>query len=80
MSNTPAPPPPPEAPTTDQVLDQHRDALKQRFPLPGPETLRRRGGGAKRVLPVLLVLAGAVLVADPAWQVRDYQTGVGGTP
>nr|WP_313123303.1 FecR domain-containing protein [Stenotrophomonas geniculata] len=77
MSDAPAPPPPPEVPSTDQILDQHRDALKQRFPLPDPETLRRRGGGAKRVLPVLLVLAGAVLVADPAWQVRDYQTGVG---
>ncbi|HEL2979816.1 TPA: FecR domain-containing protein [Stenotrophomonas maltophilia] len=80
MSPAPTPPRPPAPPSTEQVLDQHRDALKKRFPLPAPETLRRRGGGdAKRGMPalaVLLVMAGALFVVDPAWQVREYQTGV----
>ena len=77
----PVPPsqPPTEPAPTEQVLEQHRDALKQRFPLPPPAALQRRRGGriAKSVLPVLLVAISAVCIADPAWQVRDYQTAVG---
>ncbi|HHA2857770.1 TPA: FecR family protein [Stenotrophomonas maltophilia] len=80
MSRTPAPsePAPPPA-SAEQVLERHRDALKQRFPLPSPGALqRRRGAGpAKGALALLLVAAGALLAADPAWQVRDYQTAVG---
>ncbi|MCU0999479.1 FecR domain-containing protein [Stenotrophomonas maltophilia] len=80
MSRTPAPsePAPPPA-SAEQVLERHRDALKQRFPLPSPEALQRRrsAGPAKGALALLLVAAGALLAADPAWQVRDYQTAVG---
>lgn len=66
-------------PSAEDLLDQHRDALKARFPLPDPDTLRRRRGGrvAKVVLPVLLVAAGAVFLADPAWQEQEYRTAVG---
>lgn len=80
MSRTPAPSePPPPSTSTEQVLEQHRDALKQRFPLPSPEALQRRRsvGPAKAVLALLLVAGGTLLAADPAWQVRDYQTAVG---
>ncbi|AUI07829.1 MULTISPECIES: FecR family protein [Stenotrophomonas] len=84
MSRTPAPsePPPPSTSTstcTEQMLEQHRDALKQRFPLPSPEALQRRRsvGPAKAALALLLVAGGTLLAADPAWQVRDYQTAVG---
>ncbi|MDG2507191.1 FecR family protein [Stenotrophomonas maltophilia] len=78
-SPDPAPPSQPTEPSAEDTLDQHREALKERFPLPGPEQLQRRrgGSGAKRVLPVLLLAAAALLLADPAWQVRDYQTAVG---
>lgn len=82
MSRTPAPsePPPPSTSTsTEQMLEQHRDALKRRFPLPSPEALQRRRsvGPAKAALALLLVAGGTLLAADPAWQVRDYQTAVG---
>lgn len=79
MKSVPPPQPPTEPASTEQVLEQHRDALKQRFPLPPPAALQRRRGGriAKSVLPVLLVAISAVCIADPAWQVRDYQTAVG---
>lgn len=80
MSRAPDPTEPQPPPSsTDQVLEQHRDALKQRFPLPGHEQLQRKRGGLpiKAVLPVLLATAGALLLIDPAWQVRDYQTAVG---
>lgn len=79
MKPVPPPQPPTEPAPTEQVLEQHRDALKQRFPLPPPAALQRRRGGriAKSVLPVLLVAISAVCIADPAWQVRDYQTAVG---
>ncbi|MDR2961820.1 MAG: FecR domain-containing protein [Stenotrophomonas sp.] len=79
MKPAPPPQPPTEPVATEQVLEQHRDALKQRFPLPPPAALQRRRGGriAKTVLPVLLVAISAVCIADPAWQVRDYQTAVG---
>lgn len=75
----PGPARPPLEPSAEDVLEQHRDALKERFPLPGPERLQRRRGGrvATRVLPLLLVAAGGLLMADPAWQVRTYQTAVG---
>lgn len=74
----PAPPPPVERSRTEQVLDAHRDTLKKRFPMPTADALQRRRGGraAKAVLAVLLVATG-VFIADPAWQVRDYQTAVG---
>ncbi|WP_313413454.1 FecR domain-containing protein [Stenotrophomonas sp.] len=80
MSRTPAPSePPPPSTSTEQALEQHRDALKQRFPLPSPEALQRRrsAGPTKAALALLLVAAGTLLAADPAWQVRDYQTAVG---
>ncbi|MGZ0025003.1 FecR family protein [Stenotrophomonas sp. AG209] len=80
MSRTPAPSePPPPSTSTEQVLEQHRDALKQRFPMPGPEALQRRrsAGPTKAALALLLVAAGTLLAADPAWQIRDYQTAVG---
>lgn len=82
MSRPPAPsepPPPPPSTSTEQILEQHRDALKQRFPLPSPEALQRRRsvGPAKAALALLLVAGGTLLAADPAWQVRDYQTAVG---
>ncbi|WP_414494861.1 FecR family protein [Stenotrophomonas maltophilia] len=75
--STPQPPVPPT--TTDQVLDQHRDALKERFPMPSADALQRRRGGraAKIVLPLLLIAVTGVFIADPAWQVRDYRTAVG---
>lgn len=75
----PAPPAqPPRVPSTEQLLNQHRDALKARFPLPDAEQLRRRGGrrAAKMVLPVLALAVASVLLADPAWQTRDYRTSV----
>lgn len=76
----PSPPQPPVQPaTTDQVLDQHRDALKERFPMPSADALQRRRGGraAKIVLPLLLITATGVFIADPAWQVHDYRSAVG---
>ncbi|MHC1652083.1 FecR family protein [Stenotrophomonas maltophilia] len=79
----PDPPPAPRLPPaergrTERVLDEHRDALKKRFPIPAAEALQRRRGGraSKAVLAVLLAATG-VLIADPAWQVRDYRTAVG---
>lgn len=82
MKRTPAAParsPPAQAPSTDEVLDQHRDALKERFPLPDPQALQRRRGGraARVVLPALALVISAVLLADPAWQVQDHRTAVG---
>ncbi|WP_049475501.1 FecR family protein, partial [Stenotrophomonas maltophilia] len=71
--------PPVQPATTDQVLDQHRDALKERFPMPSADALQRRRGGraAKIVLPLLLITATGVFIADPAWQVHDYRSAVG---
>ena len=69
MSRAPDPAGPQPPPTsTEQVLEQHRDALKQRFPMPGPELLQRKRGGrpVKALLPVLLVAAGALLLMAPA--------------
>lgn len=82
MKRTPAAParsPPAQAPSTDEVLDQHRDALKERFPLPDPQALQRRRGGraARVVLPALALVISAVLLVDPAWQVQDHRTAVG---
>ncbi|HDS1577989.1 TPA: FecR domain-containing protein [Stenotrophomonas maltophilia] len=82
MKRTPGAParsPPAQAPSTDEVLDQHRDALKERFPLPDPQALQRRRGGraARVVLPALALVISAVLLADPAWQVQDHRTAVG---
>lgn len=73
------PQPPVQPATTDQVLDQHRDALKERFPMPSADALQRRRGGraAKIVLPLLLITASGVFIADPAWQVHDYRSAVG---
>ncbi|KAG1266279.1 hypothetical protein G6F66_014106 [Rhizopus arrhizus] len=82
MRRTPGPPTrpqPSQPPSTDELLDQHRDALKERFPLPDPKTLQRRRGGraAKVVLPALALMAGALLLVDPAWQVQDHRTAAG---
>lgn len=73
------PQPPVQPATTDQVLDQHRDALKERFPMPSADALQRRRGrrAAKIVLPLLLITATGVFIADPAWQVHDYRSAVG---
>ncbi len=78
-SGPPTRPQPSQPPTTDELLDQHRDALKERFPLPDPKTLQRRRGGraAKVVLPALALMAGALLLVDPAWQVQDHRTAAG---
>ncbi|HDS1130179.1 TPA: FecR domain-containing protein [Stenotrophomonas maltophilia] len=82
MSRAPEPPArpqPSQAPSTDEVLDQHRDALKERFPLPDPQVLQRRRGGrtARVVLPTLGLVVTALLLIDPAWQVQDHRTAVG---
>ncbi|MGH8443839.1 MAG: FecR domain-containing protein, partial [Solimonas sp.] len=65
----------------EQALQRHRDALRERFPLPDADALapRPRRLPKKTVLGALAVLlaAGALWSADPAYRREHYETAVG---
>ncbi|MFT4045629.1 MAG: FecR domain-containing protein [Solimonas sp.] len=59
---------------SEQALARHREALRERFPLPPARPHRRR---AAAVTTLLLVLTGAALWCDPAYRHERYETAIG---
>lgn len=62
---------------TDDALAQHRDALKQRFPLPLPTNRPNRRSTAKTALLLIAALAVGVIWQDPVYRTEEYSSALG---
>ncbi|MBL8505119.1 MAG: FecR domain-containing protein [Methylobacillus glycogenes] len=76
MMKSPQPHTPPPSHDTEAVIAQHRETLKELFPLPQVQPPRKKKTPASITL-VLALLAAGLVWLDPAYRSEQYATAIG---